>query len=117
MTGHTDLRRREDRNPLIMAHMGNYIRVRRQQLDLSLGQLAERCGSSKAHIWAIERQQSKNPTLWLILALCDGLQCSLNSLLGVDVSQPLFSEQEMALVDAHRRIFGGSPLSGKEGQT
>jgi transcriptional regulator with XRE-family HTH domain len=101
---------REDRLPFVTAHMATYIRVRRHELGLSLDQLAERCGSSKSHIWALERRQSKNPTLWLILSLCDGLQCSLNSLIGADVSQPMFSEQEMALVDAHRRIFlvGGS---------
>ncbi len=96
---------RDDRHPTITAHMATYISVRRHELGLSLEQVAERCGSSKAHIWALERRKSKNPTLWLILALCDALNCSLNSLIGADVSQPMFSEQEMALIDAHRRIF------------
>jgi len=98
---------REDRNPGITAHMSAYISIRRHELGLSLDQVAERSGSSKAHIWALEHRKSKNPTLWLILALCDALQCSLNSLIGVDVSQPMFSEKEMALIDAHRRIFTG----------
>lgn len=96
---------RADRNPIITAHMSTFIHVRRKALGLSLEGLAKRVGSSKAHIWALERRQSKNPTLWMILALCEALQCSLNSLIGVDVSQPMFSEQEMALIDAHRRIF------------
>ncbi len=96
---------RADRNPMITAHMAAFIHVRRHELGLSLEEVAKRAGSSKAHIWALERRQSKNPTLWLILALCDALQCSLNSLLGHDVSQPMFTEQEMALIDAHRRIF------------
>lgn len=100
---------RTDRNPIITAHMATYIHVRRHELDLSLEQVAERCGSSKSHIWALERRTSKNPTLWLILALCDALSCSLNSLIGADVSQPMFSEQEMALIDAHRRIFAENP--------
>ncbi len=96
---------RADRNPTITAHMATFIFVRRTALGLSLAGLAQRVGSSKAHIWALERRQSKNPTLWLILALCEALQCSLNSLIGMDVSQPMFSEQEMALIEAHRRIF------------
>lgn len=96
---------RADRNPMITAHMAAFIYSRRKALGLSLEGLAKRVGSSKAHIWALERQQSKNPTLWLSLALCEALQCSLNSLIGMDVSQPMFSEQEMALVEAHRRIF------------
>lgn len=96
---------RADRNPTITAHMATFIHVRRHELGLSLEDVAKRAGSSKAHIWALERRQSKNPTLWLILALCEALQCSLNSLIGHDVSQPIFTEQEMALIDAHRRIF------------
>lgn len=96
---------REDRNPMITAHMATYIHVRRKELGLSLGKLAERTGSSKAHIWALERRQSKNPTLWLVLSLCDALQCSLNSLIGLDVAQPMFTDQEMFLIEAHRRIF------------
>ena len=103
---------REDRLPFITAHMATYIHVRRHELGLSLDKLAERTGSSKAHIWALERRKSKNPTLWLILALCDALQCSLNSLIGMDVSQPMFTESEMALIDAHRRIFA-SPNEGE----
>jgi transcriptional regulator with XRE-family HTH domain len=96
---------RIDRNPEITAHMSAFIARRRADLGLSLDDVAKRCGSSKAHIWALENGRSKNPTLWMILALCDALQCSINGLLGRDVSQPIFTENEMALVDAHRRIF------------
>lgn len=96
---------RHDRNPEITAHMGEYIARRRDALGLSLDALAERIGCSKAHVWELEKGRSKNPTLWMVLALCDGLQCSLNDLLGRDVSQPLFTASEMALIDAHRSIF------------
>jgi transcriptional regulator with XRE-family HTH domain len=108
-------RKREDRNVIITAHMAQYINVRRHELGLSLDQLAERIGSSKTHIWSLERRRSKNPTLWMILALCEGLNCSLNSLLGNDVSQPIFSEKEMALIAAHRNIFSVRALSAQEG--
>lgn len=104
---------RADRNPTITAHMATYIHVRRHELGLSLEEVAERSGSSKAHIWALERRKSKNPTLWLILALCNALQCSLNALIGEDVSQPFYTEREMALIDAHRKIFDGG-ASGNE---
>lgn len=96
---------RSDRSPKITAHMAAFIHARRKALGLSLDGLAQRVGSSKAHIWALERGQSKNPTLWLILALCEAFQCSLNSLVGADESQPMFTDQEMALIEAHRRIF------------
>lgn len=97
--------RRGDRNPEITAHMGAFIASRRAELGISLDALADRIGCSKAHVWELEKGRSKNPTLWMILALCDGLQCSMNDLLGRDVSQPVFTASEMALIDAHRRIF------------
>lgn len=85
--------------------MAAYINARRAKIGLSLDALAERTGMSKTHIWELEKGRAKNPTLWVILALCDGLQCSLNELIGRDVSQPIFTASEMALIDAHRRIF------------
>lgn len=97
---------RTDRNPDITEHMGTFIKSRRKALGLSLDQLANRIDCSKAHIWKLEKSQAKNPTLWMILGLCDGLQCSLNDLLGRDVSQPQFTAEEIALIDCHRRIFG-----------
>ncbi|MFT2211466.1 helix-turn-helix domain-containing protein [Rhizobium giardinii] len=86
--------------------MSAFIRSRRAELGLSLDQVAARIGASKAHIWELEKGRAKNPTLWMILGLCEGLQCSLNALIGKDVSQPMFTESEMALVNAHREIFG-----------
>ena len=94
---------RLNKHPEITAHMGSYINARRAQLGLSLGMLGERTEISKTHVWEIEKGRAKNPTLWVILALCDGLQCSLNDLLGRDVSQPIFTASEMALIEAHRR--------------
>jgi transcriptional regulator with XRE-family HTH domain len=85
--------------------MASFIKRRRTELSLSLEDVATRIGSSKAHVWELEKGRSKNPTLWMILGLCEALQCSLNALIGKDVSQPIFSEAEMALVHAHRSIF------------
>jgi transcriptional regulator with XRE-family HTH domain len=99
---------RPNRNPEITLHMARFIKRRRKELGISLDEVAKRIGSSKAHIWALEVGESKNPTLWMILGLCDALQCSINALIGRDVSQPIYTESEMALIDAHRRIFRGS---------
>lgn len=96
---------RPDKHIEITAHMGQYINARRARLGLSLDALAQRTDMSKTHVWEIEKGRAKNPTLWVILALCDGLQCSLNDLIGRDVSQPIFTASEMALIDAHRRIY------------
>lgn len=97
---------REDRNPEITSHMARFIKRRRKELGLSLDEVAKRMGGSKAHIWQLETGGSKNPTLWMVLGLCDALHCSLNALIGRDVAQPMYTEPEMALIDAHREIFG-----------
>jgi len=89
----------------IVAHMAAFIASRRTELRLSLEEVAARAGTTKSHVWELEKGRSRNPSLSMALALCDALQCSLNSLLGADVSQPQFSDQEMALIAAHRAIF------------
>lgn len=83
------------------------IRRRRSELGLTLDEVATRVGTSKSHIWSIEQGRSVNPTLAMAIALCDALSISLNELVGMDVSQPIYSEQEMAMIAAHRAIFGG----------
>lgn len=85
--------------------IGLVIKTRRRELGLSLDDLAGLCECSKTHIWEMEKGRSLNPSIWLLLALCRGLQCSFNSLLGIDVSQPEFSDKEMRLIAAHREIF------------
>lgn len=83
------------------------VKVRRKELGLTLDDVATRCGASKSHIWAIEAGRNPNPTINMALSLCEALSISLNQLLGVDVSQPQFTAAEMALIAAHREIFGG----------
>ncbi len=89
----------------IVSHMGPFIRQRRKGLRLSLQDVADRCGCTKSHVWELENGRTTNPTISTALALCRALQCNLNSLLGIDVSQPNFSDDEMALIAAHRQIF------------
>lgn len=92
----------------LVEHIGPFIAKRRTELGLSLEQVAERAGTTKSHVWELEKGRSRNPTISMALGLCNALQCSLNSLLGRDVSQPQFSDREMALIAAHRAIFGKS---------
>lgn len=87
------------------AALGRVVRERRRELGLSLDDVATRAGCTKSHVWEIEKGHSVNPTIRTALALCRALQCSLNTLLGMDVSQPQFSDAEMRLIAAHREIF------------
>lgn len=94
-------------NDKISAHIGAFIASRRAELGLSLEDVARRAGTTKSHVWELEKGRSRNPSVTMALAMCEALQCGLNSLLGVDVSQPQFTDNEMALIAAHRGIFSG----------
>ncbi len=94
-----------NRAQTIIDHMGPFIRRRRKDLRLSLQEVADLSGCTKSHVWELEKGRTTNPTISMALALCRALQCSLNSLLGIDVSQPDFTDDEMALIAAHRQIF------------
>ena len=61
--------------------------------------------SGRAAIGALMGLDLGDKTIGMALAICGALQCSLNSLLGVNVSQPDFTDDEMALIAAHRQIF------------
>ena len=94
------------RRPDMEEHMRKYIAERRAQLGLSLQKVADAAGCAKTHIWEIEKGRKPiNPTINFALSLCEALQCSLNDLLGFEVSDPKFTDAEIALVTAHRNIF------------
>ena len=90
----------------LKAHMGPFIARRRAELGLSLQAVADLAGCAKTHIWELEKgRKPANPTIRFALGLCRALQCSLSSLIGMDVSQPEMTDDEIALIAAHRKIF------------
>lgn len=88
-----------------LSEMPSFIRERRKALGMSLDDLASLTGTSKSHIWAIESGGAKNPTVQMLLAIADSLQCSIGELIGADIGQPSITIDEMRLIAAHRRIF------------
>lgn len=72
---------------------------------MTLEEVGRRIGSSKTYVWELEQGKAKNPTVRLVFGLAEALECSLDAVLGVAISQPSVSEKEMSLISAHRRIF------------
>lgn len=66
---------------------GNIAR-RRKQLDLTLDQLAERCGVSRAMLSAVERGE-KSPTIHVLCRIAAGLSCTVSELIEEDPPQTL----------------------------
>lgn len=89
----------------VCAHVGPFIKKRRKELQLSLQEVADRIGASKTHIWELEAGRAKNPTVRMILGLAQALECSVDTVLGIQTSKPVLTGQEMSLITAHRRIY------------
>ena len=98
------------------AAIGDQIRARRQALDLTQGELADRSGVSKAMICDIECGK-KNPTIRLLGQLAAGLGVGISDLLEVDETPRFISDrraQQRTLVDPEngmeRRVISPAML-------
>lgn len=58
----------------------------RLRKGLSLQDLAEAVGASKAHIWDLEQGRAKNPTIEILRALSSKLGTTIADLIGEDLS-------------------------------
>lgn len=92
------------RTEAALSHIGPYLKKRRAALGLSLQEVADRAGVTKAHIWDIEQGNANNPTIKTALAICDALRCSLQDLLGYDTRHPMVSVEELEIIATVRRI-------------
>ncbi|HEX9448057.1 MAG TPA: helix-turn-helix domain-containing protein [Dongiaceae bacterium] len=73
--------------------IGQHLREKRRQLDLTLDQVAESVGLTKSFLSDIERDKT-SPSVASLLALCDVLNIPIGSLFGAGQS---------ALIRAHER--------------
>lgn len=89
-----------------ISNIGPTIKSKREALDLSLQDLADRTWVTKTHVWELEQGRSSSPKIQTCLRLCDALNISLNELLGFDTSKSRITDEEMMLITEHRRIFG-----------
>lgn len=58
------------------------LRKFRMAENLSLQQLADKIGASKAHIWDLEQGKTKNPSLSLLTELSRALNVPIKDLIG-----------------------------------
>jgi transcriptional regulator with XRE-family HTH domain len=96
--------------------IGDQIRARRQSLNMTQTELAERSSVSKAMICDVEAGR-KNPTIRLLGQLASGLECSISELLELDQTPrfvPNRREQQRVLVDPEngmqRRVLSTAML-------
>ena len=83
----------------------SFMKERRHELGLSLQDVADRMNCTKAQVRDLEQGPACNPTLSITLSFCNALECSIGSLLGIGVTEQILTDNEMALIRAHRQIF------------
>jgi transcriptional regulator with XRE-family HTH domain len=85
--------------------VGPRIRALREAMDLSLRDLAERCGVSAPMLSQVERGET-SPTLSVASRIAGGLELSLSQLLRLDEGDGV------TIVRAHERRTGGAARRG-----
>ena len=75
--------------------IGTRLKQLRAKSNQSLQEVADAVGSSKAHIWEIERGGSKNPSMELLTRLADHFNISVSALVG---EEPPSDEHEGLIV-------------------
>jgi transcriptional regulator with XRE-family HTH domain len=84
-----------------MKNTGETISIRLKELretkGLSLQDVADLAGASKAHVWDIERGKSQNPTINLAVAIANALGVSLDYLTGLSSVQPNFHPEALRI--------------------
>lgn len=63
------------------------LKEKRLKAGLSLQELADAIGASKAHVWDLESGKSKNPSADLLLKLSETLKTTVGWLLGQEVEE------------------------------
>lgn len=84
-------------------NIGPRVKARRNALNLTLADLSERSGVSRAMLCDIEAGK-KNPSIRIVFEIARGLECSLSELLGLPEASPEIAvqrkDERQVLVDA-----------------
>lgn len=85
--------------------IGSRLKALRVRDNQSLQDVADAIGSSKAHIWEIEKGGSKNPSMDLLRRLADHFKVTISHLVGEDLP----SEEHEELVVLYRDLKDLNP--------
>jgi transcriptional regulator with XRE-family HTH domain len=100
----------------ISSRIADVMIERRNILNISLQEVADRAGLTKSHIWDLEAGHARNPTLRAMIGISKALGVSLDYLTGLSNTVPDIHPEAMrialevdALLRAKRRTEKGAP--------
>lgn len=82
-------------NPMknLISTFGERIKYLREQSGQSLDDVASAIGISKSHIWDMEQERSKNPSLNIIRSLCIHFMIPVSALVETEITAQYKKEQ------------------------
>ena len=83
--------------------LGEKIKIFRTKMNLSLQDVADRVGASKAHIWELETGRARNPTMDLVTKLAECFGVGVADLVG---ENPNAEGEKPELVAMFRSLKG-----------
>lgn len=95
------------------AGMGSRVRGLRQQLGLSLQDVADRAGCTKTTVWDLEKGHSVNPTINMIANLAGALGTSIDYLAGITTDKPRAPAHLSAAISAVMAVADAAYKRGK----
>jgi len=88
--------------------LADRIKLFRMKKKMSLQDLADAAGVSKAHIWDLETARSKNPSIELLTTLANKLDVAVSDLVGENPEQ---DEEGSRVLGMYREL---KDLSGRD---
>lgn len=82
------------------------LKEQRVKSGMSLQEVADTVGASKAHIWDLETGRAKNPTIELLTGLAKAYKCGVADLIG---ENPAGENEDTAILAMYRELQDLTP--------
>lgn len=88
--------------------LGEKIRARRMELDMSLDQLAKLTESSKGYLWELENRDKPNPSVDKLTRLAEALRITAEFLMDASAGSPDESVKDKAFFRNYQNLDADS---------
>lgn len=88
--------------------LGDKIRARRTELDMSLDQLAKLTDSSKGYLWELENRDKANPSVDKLTRLAEALGITAEFLMEANTASPDESVKDKAFFRNYQNLDADS---------
>lgn len=84
--------------------LGTKLRALRQEQELTLDKLAEKCGVSKSYLWELENRESQRPSAEKLTAIADALGVASTYFIEEDARTPTEKHLDEAFFRGYQKL-------------